>query len=119
MAAACLLGLDLGTTGSKALLLTAAGEVLAAPTVEYPLLPGFSAPKLLWVREHEPALYAQIAQVLLPKDYLRYRLTGAYATEVSDASGTALFDVAGRRWSSKMLAALDLPAGWLPPCTES
>ncbi len=83
------------------------------------VLPGFTAPKLLWVRENEPAVYAQIAHVLLPKDYVRYRLTGEYATEVSDASGTSLLDVRQRRWSEPMLRALDIPAAWLPRCTES
>jgi len=71
--------------------------------------PDSPRPKSSGVREHEPAVYARIAQVLLPKDYIRYRLTGVYATEVSDASGTALFDVAQRRWSDEMLKALDLP----------
>lgn len=83
------------------------------------VLPGFTAPKVLWVRENEPEVYERAAQVLLPKDYVRYRLTGEYATEVSDASGTSLLDVAGRRWSEAMLKLLDIPADWLPRCTES
>lgn len=83
------------------------------------VLPGFTAPKILWVRQNEPAVYARAAHVLLPKDYVRYRLTGEYVTEVSDASGTALFDVARRRWSDALLRALDIPANWLPHCTES
>lgn len=84
-----------------------------------PVLPGFTAPKILWVRENEPEVYARAAQVLLPKDYLRYKLTGAYATEVSDASGTALLDVQHRRWSDEMLAALDIPKSWMPDVYES
>src|SRR5947209_3850411 len=84
-----------------------------------PVLPGFTAPKIVWVRENEPEVYGRIAQALLPKDYIRYRLTGAYATEVSDASGTALLDVRKRAWSHEMLDALDIPAGWLPECFES
>ena len=84
-----------------------------------PVLPGFTAPKLLWMREHEPDLYDRIEQILLPKDYIRYRLTGTYATDVSDASGTALFDVEARAWSDAMVEALDVPASWLPPATES
>ena len=64
-----------------------------------PALPGFTAPKIIWTRENEPEVYAQAAKVLLPKDYIRYRLTGVYATEVSDASGTVLLDVSQRRWS--------------------
>lgn len=83
------------------------------------VLPGFTAPKLIWVREHEPAIYDRIAHVLLPKDYIRYRLTGEFATEVSDASGTSLFDVGNRRWSATMAGLLGVPMGWLPPCTES
>jgi xylulokinase len=84
-----------------------------------PVLPGFTAPKVVWVRDNEPEIYANMAQILLPKDYIRYRLTGVYATEVSDASGTALLDVRNRRWSQEMLQALDIPASWLPECLES
>jgi xylulokinase len=83
------------------------------------VLPGFTAPKIVWVRENEPDVYKRTAHILLPKDYVRYCLTGEYATEVSDASGTCLFDVAHRRWSEVMLRALDIPASWLPRCTES
>ncbi|HEX8219453.1 MAG TPA: xylulokinase [Chloroflexia bacterium] len=87
--------------------------------VANPVLPGFTAPKIVWVREHEPEIYRRAAHVLLPKDYVRYRLTGEYAMEVSDGSGTALLDVRNRRWSSEMLAALDIPPAWLPECHES
>src|SRR5215472_9252821 len=73
-----------------------------------PALTGFSAPKLLWVRDHEPAIYDRTAHVLLPKDYIRWRLTGEFATDVSDASGTLLFDVAHRRWSREVMTALDI-----------
>jgi xylulokinase len=82
-------------------------------------LPGFTAPKLLWLREHEPETYARIAHVLLPKDYVRLRLTGERATDVADASGTLLLDVAGRTWSAEMLDALELDAAWLPRLLES
>jgi xylulokinase len=82
-------------------------------------LTGFTAPKLLWLRRHEPDTYARIAHVLLPKDYVRLRLTGEHAIDVADASGTLLFDVAGRRWSSEMLDALELDATWLPRTLES
>jgi xylulokinase len=82
-------------------------------------LPGFTAPKLLWLRRNEPETYERIAHVLLPKDYVRLALTGERATDVADASGTLLFDVPGRRWSDEVLAALDLPAAWLPPALES
>jgi xylulokinase len=84
-----------------------------------PVLPGFTAPKITWVREHEPDVYARAAKVLLPKDYARYHLTGGFFSEVSDASGTSLFDVGQRQWSGEMLAALDIPREWLPEVTES
>ncbi len=82
-------------------------------------LPGFTAPKLLWLRANEPETYEQIAHVLLPKDYVRLRLTKELATDVADASGTLLFDVAGRRWSDEVLDALEVPREWLPPVHES
>ena len=82
-------------------------------------LPGFTAPKLLWLRRHEPAVYERIAHVLLPKDYVRLKLFGELETDVADASGTLLFDVAGRRWSDEVLAALEIPPEWLPPVRES
>jgi xylulokinase len=82
-------------------------------------LTGFTAPKLLWLRRHEPTTYAQVAHVLLPKDYVRLRLTGEHAIDVADASGTLLFDVARRRWSQEMLEALELDPDWLPRALES
>jgi xylulokinase len=82
-------------------------------------LAGFTAPKLLWLRNHEPKSYARIRRVLLPKDYVRLRLTGEHAIDVADASGTLLLDVAARSWSDEVLAALDLPASWLPRVYES
>jgi xylulokinase len=82
-------------------------------------LTGFTAPKLLWLRRHEPETYARIRHVLLPKDYVRLRLTGEHATDVTDASGTLLFDVGGRRWSEAVLQALELPPEWLPRALES
>jgi len=82
-------------------------------------LTGFTAPKLLWLKQEEPELYSQVSKVLLPKDYIRYRMTGEFATEVSDASGTLLFNVAGRDWSEDMLQALGIPRHWLPECFES
>jgi xylulokinase len=82
-------------------------------------LTGFTAPKLLWLRRHEPDTYARIRHVLLPKDYVRLRLTGEHAIDAADASGTLLFDVAGRRWSEEVCAALDVPLAWLPPVHES
>jgi xylulokinase len=84
-----------------------------------PVLTGFTLPKLLWVRDHEPSNYDKVRHLLLPKDYVRYRLTGEFATEVSDASGTALFDVVNRRWSTELASAIGLDASILPPAVES
>jgi xylulokinase len=209
-----LLGIDLGTTGVKALLISEDGGVLASATVEYPLLtpqplwseqhpgdwwrgtveaiqavladagvagadvrgiglsgqmhgmtlldrdghvlrpailwndqrtaaqcaeivaraggvarvrelianappPSYTSPKLLWVREYEPQVWEHVAALLLPKDYIRYRLSGERATEVSDATGTGLLDVRRRSWSDEMLRLLDIPRAWLPPVFES
>ena len=82
-------------------------------------LTGFTAPKLVWLRRHEPDAYARIARVMLPKDYVRLRLTGEWAIDAADASGTLLFDVARRRWSDEVLDALELPRDWFPPVLES
>src|SRR5438128_1093851 len=87
--------------------------------VANPAWTGFTAPKLLWVGDHEPQHWDEVRQVLLPKDYIRYRLTGTYATEVSDASGTLLLDVANRRWSRELLDRLGLDPALLPACYES
>lgn len=82
-------------------------------------LPGFTAPKILWIKRHYPDIFKRMAHVLLPKDYIRFRLTGEYATEVSDASGTLMFDVANRNWSKEMANFLELPESVLPRCFES
>jgi xylulokinase len=84
-----------------------------------PVLTGFTLPKLLWVRDNEPQNFERVRKMLLPKDYLRFCLTGEYATEVSDASGTSLFDVVNRRWSYEMMDGLGLDRGILPSCAES
>ncbi|HKO33290.1 MAG TPA: FGGY family carbohydrate kinase, partial [Candidatus Limnocylindria bacterium] len=81
-------------------------------------LTGFTAPKLLWVREHEPEVWSRIAHLLLPKDYVRLRLTGEHAIDKADAAGTLLLDLAARDWSAVVLEALDIPASWLPPTFE-
>ncbi|HLX31708.1 MAG TPA: xylulokinase [Gaiellaceae bacterium] len=82
-------------------------------------LTGFTAPKLLWLRRHEPDVYGRIRHVLLPKDYVRFRLTGELACDVADASGTLLFDVRRRDWSAEVCAELEIPLEWLPPVHES
>jgi xylulokinase len=84
-----------------------------------PVLPGFTAPKIRWVAENEPEVYARVAKVLLPKDYVRYRLTKGFFSDVSDASGTSLFNVGRRKWSEEILDTLCIPHNWLPEVTES
>lgn len=79
---------------------------------------GLTAPKLLWVRRHEPEAWARVRHVLLPKDFLRLRLTGEFAMDKADGAGTLLFDLAGRTWSRDVLAALDLDPGLVPPTFE-
>src|SRR5687768_4618908 len=82
-------------------------------------LTGFTAPKLLWLRKHEPDAYWRIAKVMLPKDYIRLQLCGEHAIDMADASGTLLLDVARRRWSDDVLDALEIDRGWLPRLLES
>ena len=84
-----------------------------------PVLTGFQAPKILWLRNNNPEIYRRVARILLPKDYIRFLLTGEFATDVSDASGTSLFDVRKRTWSDEILEKLDIPRGFLPACSES
>jgi xylulokinase len=83
-----------------------------------PALPNFTLTKLLWVREHQPEIFAKIAHVLCPKDYVRFRLTGEYAMDMQEASGTLLLDVAHRRWSSEVAEAAGIPMSWLPRLFE-
>ncbi|MEM9658760.1 MAG: FGGY family carbohydrate kinase, partial [Planctomycetota bacterium] len=87
--------------------------------VANPALTGFTAPKILWLRNREPRRFERLAKVLLPKDEIRRRLTGEFATEVSDASGTLLLDVVKRKWSRSLLSKLELDADLLPTCYES
>ncbi len=92
-------------------------ETLLARTGS-PALTGFTAPKVIWVRDHEPGVYSKVAQILLPKDYVRFKLTGTYATDMAGASGMTLLDISQRDWSQEILDALDIPAEWLPPTHE-
>ncbi|HNQ35681.1 MAG TPA: xylulokinase [bacterium] len=84
-----------------------------------PLFTGFTAPKVRWLQKHEPANYRRTARLFLPKDYIRYRLTGTAASEVTDNSGTGFFDVNRRNWSPEIMAAAGVPDRWLPPVLES
>jgi len=92
----------------------AGGRAALIELVANPALTGFTAPKILWVRENEPKIYEKTKHVLLPKDYIRYRMTGDYATEVGDASGTLLLDVKNRRWSDQLLSILQIDKALLP-----
>ncbi len=95
------------------------GKARVLECIANPVLTGFTLPKLLWVRDNEPRNFERARKVLLPKDYVRFRLTGEHASEVSDASGTAMFDVVNRRWSFDMVDALGLDRGLLPAVAES
>ncbi|WP_322797776.1 xylulokinase [Thermoflexus sp.] len=81
-------------------------------------LAGFTAPKILWVRNHEPEIFRRVRHILLPKDYVRYRLTGEFATDKADGAGTILFDLRKRDWSAEVLNALEIDPEWLPPTFE-
>lgn len=94
------------------------GDTLLSVT-RNPALEGFTLPKILWVREHEKAAYDEASIFLLPKDYVRYRLTGELHMDYSDAAGTLLLDVAGKVWSDEVLKAFDIPASFCPALVES
>lgn len=81
-------------------------------------LTGFTAPKILWVKENEPDVYAKTAHVLLPKDFVRYKLTGDFAMDKADGAGTVLMDLQKRDWSDEVLSALEIPRAWMPPLFE-
>src|SRR5687767_11961936 len=97
----------------------AGGREKLIELVANPALTGFTAPKILWVRQHEPKVYARTKHILLPKDYIRFRMTGEYATEVSDASGTLLLDVVNRKWSDTLLSLLEIDRSLMPRLHES
>ena len=115
----CILWNDQRTVAQCATITQRVGAARVIQLTGNPALTGFMAPKLLWVRENEPDLYRRVAHILLPKDYARYKLTGGFFSDVSDSSGTSLFDVGRRQWSDEMLTALDIPRAWLPEVTES
>lgn len=95
------------------------GEKRLIEVTANPALTGFTAAKILWVQNNEPQLYARCAHILLPKDYIRYKLTGEFATEVSDACGMQLMDIPGRCWSAEILEKLNIDAALLPKMYES
>lgn len=96
-----------------------AGKEKILACIANPVLTGFTLPKLMWVRDNEPAAYERVRHLLLPKDYVRYQLTGELASDVSDASGTALFDVVNRRWSWDLAGILGIDRAILPAVYES
>jgi xylulokinase len=96
-----------------------AGADFVVKSTANPMLTGFTLPKLLWVRDHEAENYARVKKVLLPKDYIRFELTGEYASDVSDASGTGLFDVVNRRWAFDLADRVGVARDVLPPVFES
>ncbi|NLV74871.1 MAG: xylulokinase [Chloroflexi bacterium] len=115
----CIMWNDQRTAEECAWIMDTFGRERFLEITRNPALPGFTAPKLVWMRRHESDHYARARHLLLPKDYIRYRLTGDYATEVSDASGTVLLDVAKRAWSGELLDKLEIPREWIPHCVES
>jgi xylulokinase len=115
----CILWCDQRTSAQAERITSMIGVEKLSELTCNPSLTGFTAPKLLWVRDNEPGLFERVETLLLPKDYINFMLTGLTSTEVSDASGTLLFDVAGRRWSEEMIPALDIPPSWLPEVRDS
>jgi xylulokinase len=115
----CILWNDQRASAECAALTARIGAERVLAITGKPVLPGFTLPKLEWMRAQEPELFARIAHVLLPKDYIRYRLSGTCFSDVSDASGTSLLDVGARAWSKELLDALDIPASWMPEVEES
>ena len=112
---------DTSTTAECAILTKKlGGEKAAIRKAGLAFLPGFTAPKILWLKRNEPSHYRRLRHVLLPHDYLNFHLTGNYFMEYGDASGTALMDVRKRTWSSAVINALDKNlADWLPPLSPS
>ncbi|MYA60384.1 MAG: xylulokinase [Chloroflexi bacterium] len=110
---------DVRTTDQCRFITEKLGNSGLARFVGNPALEGFTAPKLLWVRDEEPKKFEQVRSVLLPKDYIRFLMTGEKAMEPSDAAGTLLFDIRHNRWSAGMLSELDLDAALLPPIVGS
>jgi len=115
----CIMWNDQRTGEECAEITTVVGESKLIEITGKPVLPNFTAPKIAWVRKQEPQVYDKAAHVLLPKDFVRYRLTGELFSDVSDASGTSLFDVGRRNWSEELIGALGIQRSWLPEVTES
>jgi xylulokinase len=110
---------DVRTTEQCQYITEKVGKELLVKSTCNPALEGFTAPKLIWVRDNEPEVYEKAYKMMLPKDYVRFRLTGEIATEMSDAAGTILFDVRNRKWSQEVLDRLGVSSDLMPPCYES
>ncbi len=110
---------DVRTTEQCQYITEKVGKELLVKSTCNPALEGFTAPKVIWVRDNEPEIYDKAYKMMLPKDYVRFRLTGEIACEVSDAAGTILFDVRNREWSQEVLDRLDISSDLMPPCYES
>lgn len=110
---------DVRTTEQCRYITETVGRDLLVQSTCNPALEGFTAPKLIWVRDNEPQIYEKAYKMMLPKDYVRFRLTGEIASEVSDAAGTILFDVRNRKWSQEVLDKLGVSMDIMPPCYES
>ena len=115
----CILWNDQRATAECSMITQVVGGDALIDITGSPLVPGIVAPKLAWVREHEERAYSAIAHVILPKDYIRYRLSGEIGTDVTDASGTGFFNIAKRAWSGRMVEACGMPHSWLPQVAES
>ncbi|HPO16888.1 MAG TPA: xylulokinase [Candidatus Hydrogenedentes bacterium] len=113
-----LLWCDQRTADQCAAITEKVGEKRLLEMVSNPALTGFTAPKILWLRDHEPALYDRLKKVLLPKDYIRFELTGEFATDVADASGTLLFDVKNRCWHKELMSVLGIDPEFMPASYE-
>lgn len=109
---------DQRTTTEVAELESKHGALIRSENLNAPMT-GFQLPKILWLRKHEPDSVRRARHILLPKDYVRFKLTGVLATDPTDASGTGLFNVAERQWSSQIIEALGLEPSWFPPVVES
>jgi len=110
---------DVRTTEQCHYITEKVGKDLLVESICNPALEGFTAPKVIWVRDNEPQIYEKAFKMLLPKDYVRFLLTGEIASEVSDAAGTILFDVRNREWSRQVLDRLEISPDLMPPCYES
>lgn len=113
-----LLWCDQRTADQCAWITEKVGEARLIEMVSNPALTGFTAPKILWLRDNEPECYARVRKVLLPKDYIRFELTGEFATDVADASGTLLFDVKNRCWHTELMSLLGIDPSFMPRACE-